>query len=232
MLSATRVSDAISYKPHAGLSSEMKPGARQRDGFANATFRRIEAKEYVFCDGDLRTHIFHVEQGVIALSKVLGDGRRQIIDFAYPGDYIGLGLLKDYIFDAQATCRAKVKCIPASTLEQAAASDPDLALKLYKAVSAELATARNLLVCVGQGTAMERIAMFLIGLRDRAAASGANDGVFSLVMRRSDIADLLGLTIETVSRTLTKLRGMCVIDIVNATEIHILDEDKLEQLAA
>ena len=59
---------------------------------------------------------------------------------------------------------------------------------------------------------MERIAMFLIGLRDRAAASGVNDGVFSLVMRRSDIADLLGLTIETVSRTLTKLRGMRVID--------------------
>lgn len=232
MLSATRVHGAVSYKPHTRLSGEEKPGARQRGGFENATFRRIEAKEYVFCDGDPRTHIFHVEQGVIALSKVLGDGRRQIIDFAYPGDYIGLGLLKDYIFDAQATCLAKVRCTPASTLEQAAASDPNLALKLYKAVSAELATARNLLVCVGQGTAMERIAMFLIGSRDRAAASGANDGVFSLVMRRSDIADLLGLTIETVSRTLTKLRGMRVIDIVNATEIHILDEDKLEQLAA
>ena len=229
MLSARH---AVSYNPRMRLPSDEKPGASQHKGFENVTFRRIEAKEYVFCDGDLRTHIFHVEQGVIALSKVLGDGRRQIIDFAYPGDYIGLGLLKDYIFDAQATCLAKVKCIPASTLEQAAASDPDLALKLYKAVSAELATARNLLVCVGQGTAMERIAMFLIGLRDRAAASGANDGVFSLVMRRSDIADLLGLTIETVSRTLTKLRGMCVIDIVNATEIHILDEDKLEQLAA
>jgi CRP/FNR family transcriptional regulator len=230
MLSETmRAHDTVLDKPHALLSSEEK---RQREGFENSTFRRIEAKEYVFCDGDPRTHIFHVEQGVIALSKVLGDGRRQIIDFAYPGDYIGLGLREDYIFDAQAICLAKVKCIPAATLEQGAASDPDLALKLYKAVSAELATARNLLVCVGQGTAMERIAMFLIGLRDRAAASGVNDGVFSLVMRRSDIADLLGLTIETVSRTLTKLRGMRVIDIVNATEIHILDENKLEQLAA
>jgi CRP/FNR family transcriptional regulator len=232
MLSATLVHDDISYKPHAQLSSETIPGARHRDGFETATFRRIEAKEYVFCDGDPRTHIFHVEQGVIALSKVLGDGRRQIIDFAYPGDYIGLGLLKDHIFDAQATCLAKVKCIPAPTLEQAAASDPGLALKLYKAVSAELATARNLLVCVGQGTAMERIAMFLIRMRDRAEASGVNDGVFNLVMRRSDIADLLGLTVETVSRTLTKLRGMRVIDIINATEIHILEVGKLEQLAA
>ncbi|AGK56816.1 Crp/Fnr family transcriptional regulator [Hyphomicrobium denitrificans 1NES1] len=232
MLGATGVHDVVPYNPYAGLSSEERPCARQRDGFENATFRKIGAKEYVFCDGDPRTHIFYVEQGVIALSKILGDGRRQVIDFAYPGDYIGLGLLKEYIFDAQATCLAKVKCIPASALEQAAASDPDLALKLYKAVSAELTTARNLLVCVGQGTAMERIAMFLVRLRNRAAISGANDGVFSLLMRRSDIADLLGLTIETVSRTLTKLRGMHVIDIVNATEIHVLDEDKLEQLAA
>ena len=62
--------------------------------------------------------------------------------------------------------------------------------------------------------------------------SGASDGVFRLLMRRSDIGDLLGLTIETVSRTLTKLRSMRVIEIVNSTEIHVLDEDKLERLAA
>jgi CRP/FNR family transcriptional regulator len=230
MLNATQVQETGSYKPFAHLSSNEDHAGS--DGLDRTTYRRIEAKEYVFCDGDPRTHVFHVEQGVIALSKVLGDGRRQVIDFAYPGDYIGLGLLKDYIFDAQATCRAKVKCIPASALEQAAVSDPTLALKLYKAVSAELTTARNLLICVGQGTAMERIAMFLIGLRDRAAASGANDGIFRLVVRRSDIADLLGLTVETVSRTLTKLRGMRVIDIINATEIHVLDEDRLDELAA
>jgi CRP/FNR family transcriptional regulator len=230
MLNATQVDEAVSYKPFAHLSSNEDRGGT--DELERPTFRRIEAKEYVFCDGDPRTHVFHVEQGVIALSKVLGDGRRQVIDFAYPGDYIGLGLLKDYIFDAQATCIAKVKCIPAAALDRAAARDPSLALKLYKAVSGELAAARKLIVSVGQGTAMERIASFLVGLRDRSAASGVSDGVFRLVVRRSDIADLLGLTVETVSRTLTKLRGMRVIAIINATEIHVLDEDRLEQLAA
>ncbi len=230
MLGAVSVHDAFSYKPQQGLSRDSV--VRQRDGFENGTVRRLRAKEYIFCEGDPRTHIFHVEQGVVALSKVLGDGRRQVIDFAYPRDYIGLGLHGEYIFDAQATCAAKVKCIPASALEDAAASDPDLALTLYKAVLAELATARNLLVCVGQGTAMERIAAFLVRMRDRAAVSGPNGSVFSLMMRRSDIGDLLGLTIETVSRTLTKLRSMGVIEIVNSTEIHVLDEDKLERLAA
>jgi CRP/FNR family transcriptional regulator len=230
MLGATSVHDAFPYNPHGGLSHESC--AKQRDGFENATLRKIRAKEYIFCEGDPRTHIFHVEQGVIALSKVLGDGRRQIIDFAYPGDYIGLGLIEDYVFDAQATCAAKVRCIPATALEEAAASDPDLALTLYKAVSAELTTARNLLVCVGQGTAMERIAAFLVRLRDRAAEAGSTDGVFEIMMRRSDIGDLLGLTIETVSRTLTKLRSMGVIDIVNSTEVHVLNDRKLESLAA
>ena len=231
MLGATSVHEAFPYNySHDGRSQD--PRATRRDGFENAALRKIGVKEYIFSEGDPRTHVFYVEQGVIALSKVLGDGRRQIIDFAYPGDYIGLGLIKEYIFDAQATCAAKVKCIPASALEDAAASDPELALKLYKAVSAELAAARNLLVCVGQGTAMERIATFLVRLRNQAAGSGASDGVFRLLMRRSDIGDLLGLTIETVSRTLTKLRSMRVIEIVNSTEIHVLDEDKLERLAA
>ncbi len=230
MLGATTVHDAFSYNPHQGLSRNS--GVRKRDGFEHASIRRLRAKEYIFCEGDPRTQIFLVEQGVVALSKVLGDGRRQVIDFAYPGDYIGLGLHGEYIFDAQATCAAKVKCIAASALEEAAASDPDLALMLYKAVSAELATARNLLVCVGQGTAMERIAAFLVRLSDRAASSGRNGSAFSLMMRRSDIGDLLGLTIETVSRTLTKLRSMGVIEIVNSTEVHVLDEVKLEQLAA
>lgn len=80
---------------------------------------------------------------------------------------------------------------------------------------------------------MERIAAFLVRLRDRAAVSGQGIGsVFSLMMRRSDIGDLLGLTM-TVSRTLNKkLRSMGVIEIVNWTEIHVLDEDKLERLAA
>ena len=77
---------------------------RQNKGFERGSLRRVEAKEHVFCEGDPRTHVFRVEDGVIALSKLLSDGRRQIIDFAYPGDYIGLGILPDHVFDAQATC--------------------------------------------------------------------------------------------------------------------------------
>ena len=203
----------------------------QHDGFERGTIRRVEAKEHVFREGDPRTHVFRIEEGVIALSKLLSDGRRQIIDFAYPGDYIGLGVLTDHIFDAQATCAAKVRCLSTTTLEHDASRDAGLALKLYKAVSAELVAARSLLVSVGQKTAMERIAAFLVDLHARNTQAADDADIVKLPMRRSDIGDLLGLTIETVSRTITKLRTMRVIDVINGTEVHILNSDRLEELA-
>ncbi|MBS0253549.1 MAG: helix-turn-helix domain-containing protein [Proteobacteria bacterium] len=228
MLGASQVIGANSHGAHIAASAASS-SADTADRFERGTIRRIEAKEHVFCDGDPRTHVFRIEEGVIALSKLLGDGRRQIIEFAYPGDYIGLGTLREHIFDAQATCPAKVRCLSAAALEQEASRDAGLALRLYKAVSAELAAARSLLVSVGQQSAMERLAGFLLSLSARA--SDAEENVVKLPMRRSDIADLLGLTIETVSRTITKLRTMHVIDVVRGTEVHILDSDRLAELA-
>jgi CRP/FNR family transcriptional regulator len=227
MFSAPQVREPASSKSYKSMPAYRES---QNDGFERGTIRRVEPKEHVFCEGDPRTHVFRIEEGVIALSKLLSDGRRQVIDFAYPGDYIGLGILNDHIFDAQATCAAKIRCLPASALEQAAALDASLALKLYKAVSAELLAARSLLVSVGQGTAMERLASFLLGLHHRITDNSDAD-VVNLPMRRSDIADLLGLTIETVSRTITKLRSLGVIDVVHGTEVRILDCDRLEELA-
>lgn len=229
MLGASQVIGANSHGAHIAASAASSSSDSSADRFERGTIRRIEAKEHVFCDGDPRTHVFRIEEGVIALSKLLGDGRRQIIEFAYPGDYIGLGTLREHIFDAQATCAAKVRCLSAAALEQEAARDAGLALRLYKAVSAELAAARSLLVSVGQQSAMERLAGFLLSLSARA--SDGEENVVKLPMRRSDIADLLGLTIETVSRTITKLRTMHVIDVVRGTEVHILDSDRLAELA-
>jgi len=224
-------SETVSSADYSKFPVPSMRHAAAESGLERGSIRRVKAKEQIFCDGDPRTHVFRVEQGVITLSKLLSDGRRQIIDFAYPGDYIGLGVLPDYVFDAQATCAAKVRCLSTSALEQEAATDASLALKLYKAVSAELTAARSLLVSVGQKTAMERISAFLLNLVARNQKSGAEAGVVRLPMRRSDIGDLLGLTIETVSRMITKLRMMRVIDVVNGTEVRILNRGRLEELA-
>jgi CRP/FNR family transcriptional regulator len=78
---------------------------------------------------------------------------------------------------------------------------------------------------------MERIAAFLVDLHARNTQAADDADIVKLPMRRSDIGDLLGLTIETVSRTITKLRTMRVIDVINGTEVHILNSDRLEELA-
>jgi CRP/FNR family transcriptional regulator len=197
---------------------------------AQAGVRRLAAKEHVFCEGDARAHIFRIEEGVIAVYKTLPDGRRQIIDFAYPGDLIGLGVLEEHMLSAQATCAAKVRCLSASALERMAESDAHLALKLYKSVCQELAATRSLLVTIGQRSAVERLAAFLVALHRRTASQGSM--TVTLAMRRSDIADLLGLTIETVSRTFTKLREMGVIEVKQGgTRVDLCDLPRLSELA-
>jgi CRP/FNR family transcriptional regulator, anaerobic regulatory protein len=212
-------------RPLAGIAS-----ASLDERMAQAGVRRLSAKEHIFCEGDARAHVFRIEEGVVAVYKTLPDGRRQIIDFAYPGDLVGLGVLDEHMLSAQATCATKVRCLSASALERMAESDAHLALKLYKSVCQELAATRSLLVTVGQRSAVERIAAFLVGLHRRTATPGSM--MVTLAMRRSDIADLLGLTIETVSRTFTKLRDMGVIDVEQGgTHVDLRDLARLSDLA-
>ncbi|MCC7254209.1 MAG: helix-turn-helix domain-containing protein [Hyphomicrobium sp.] len=221
----------IETRPYVQRS---RPEAPERgtldERLSHASERKLEAKEHVFCEGDPRTHVYRVEEGVIAIYKTLFDGRRRIIDFAYPGDFIGLGVLGEHIMSAQATCASKVRCLSASALESLAETDASLALKLYKSVCQDLVAARSLLVTVGQRSAVERVAAFLLALH-RRTGDAPNDEV-KLAMRRSDIADLLGLTIETVSRTLTKLREMSVIDVEQGgTTVTLRDLPRLTDLA-
>lgn len=226
---ATQTSQASS---RAALNVAAMPSDRRLDErLAQGTLRRVEAKEDIYCEGDARTHVFQVEQGVVAIYKTLVDGRRQIIDFAYPGDIIGLGVLREHVLSAQAVSAAKVRCLSASALERAAEGDASLAVKLYKAVSQELAATRHLLVMLGQGSAIERLATFLLASYRRLG--DPENGTVTLEMRRSDIGDLLGLTIETVSRTLAKLRTTGIIELEQGgTTVHIRDFERLEELAS
>ncbi len=198
---------------------------------ANGRIRLVRPREHVFTAGDARIHIYRVESGAICLYKIMPDGRRQVIDFAYPGDFIGLGAEQDYAFNAQALETVQLKSLPLATLSRLAGNDPDLGIKLYEAVSRELAAAQDHLFTVGQRSAAERVACFLVALSRRNARKGQDPALVQLPMTRADIADFLGLTIETVSRTLTKLRMNKIIDLKQCTLVRLLDISKLERLA-
>ncbi len=193
--------------------------------------RTIEAKEHIFREGDAVTHVYKVEIGHVCIYKTLSDGRRQVIDFAYPGDMIALGALGEHTCNAQATTRTRVRFVPVPALRQAVRSDGSLGLRLCEAISRELLASRELLFTVSQRTATERVASFLVALARRNERKDEDCDEFVLPMTRSDIADFLGLTIETVSRTFTKLRLDGLIELAQSVLVTILDRERLEELA-
>ena len=160
-------------------------------GMVAAQTRIVERKGHLFCEGDDATHIYQVEAGHVCIYRQLADGRRQIIDFAFPGDFIGLGVIGQHANNAQATERTRLRCLPASELRAIVRDNPKLGLELYEAMASELSEARELLVSVCQRSAQERVAGFLLTLSRRNARRGEDASCIVLPMTRSDIADYL-----------------------------------------
>ena len=198
---------------------------------AAAQTRIVERKEHVFCDGDDATHIYKVEAGHVCIYHILADGRRQIIDFVLPGDFIGLSAKAQHTTNAQATERTRVRCLPVSELRNIVNANPRLGIDLYEIMSSKLTDARDLLVSVCQRSAQERVAGFLLTLSQRNARRGEDANSIVLQITRTDIADYLGLTIETVSRTFSKLRKAGMIDIEQSIIITINDSEALAEIA-
>lgn len=200
--------------------------------FNGTAARRVEAKEHVFCEGDPATHVYRVESGLICTYRIMHDGRRQVVDFAFPGDVVGLGAGSEHNTSAQAIRPTRLRCLSASALTDAMRNDARLMAKLYQTLAEELRAARELLLSVCQRSASERLAAFLLALVRRNERRELDSGTLDLGMTRTDIADFLGLTIETVSRTFTKFRKSGLIDIAQCTAITIVDRQGLQELAA
>jgi CRP/FNR family transcriptional regulator len=209
--------------------------ARPLTGFeqtlAGGTLKRVEAKEFVFVEGDTASHVYRVETGAVALFRVLADGRRQIVGFAYPGDLIGLGTEGEHVMNAQAIKPTRLRSLPVSGLHRIVAQDPSLGFKLYQAIARELASARDLMLTTGQRSATERLVSFLLAFSRRNARVGQDPTALELPMTRADIGDFLGLTIETVSRTFTKLKTMGLIELPHSNQVKLVDVSALKSLA-
>jgi CRP/FNR family transcriptional regulator, anaerobic regulatory protein len=198
---------------------------------AHGQLRRVEAKEFLFTEGDAISNVYRIETGALALFRVLADGRRQVMGFAYPGDIVGLGIDDEYTMNAQAVKPTRVRCLSMISLRQSAASDPELGLKLYEAMARELAATRDLMLTTGQRSAMERVAGFLLAFARRNQRNGQDPSNIELPMTRTDIGDFLGLTIETVSRTFSKLKSMQLIELAQSNQVKLLDMEQLQDLA-
>lgn len=176
--------------------------------------------------------MINVVSGALKIYRTLPDGRVQIIGFLGPGDFIGTSysLQGTHNVSAEALTASRVCSFPRRAFQELMSRSPALGRRLFDMTSNEVLAARNHLVLLGRKTARERVASFLVGMMRRTHAI-SEEGVLSLPMTRQEIADYLGITMETVSRTLSAFRAEGLIDSNSATQLKIRSPALLEAVA-
>lgn len=197
------------------------------------TRRRFGAGEIVFDEGDSAESVFNVTMGTVKTYKLLPDGRRQITGFLFEGDFFGLiGPGRGaYAFSAETVTPVEVCRFDRRRLDDLLSQQHELEHRLLGIASNELAAVQDQMLLLGRKTAKERLASFIVQLSRRAASRGLPDDPVHIPMSRSDIADYLGLTTETVSRTMTQLKTSNVIALMPEGRVAVRDPIALAELA-
>ena len=200
-----------------------------------AAAKHVEAKQPIFYQGDAADTLYEVLSGAVKLYKLLPDGRRLVTGFFFAGDIIGLSLRQTYAYTAEAITDAGLRPISRSRLERVMHDNPGMAKRLLECASDELEQAHEQMVLLGRKTPVEKVCSFLLAIARRQ--SGGHDiedretaGV-RLPMPRADIADYLGLTVETVCRVLSRLKREGLITVSHARDIGLVDMDGLAAYA-
>lgn len=182
----------------------------------------------IFGDGDEADYSYKLVEGAVRLSKVMLDGRRQIMEFALPGGMFGFDGGGARVLSAEALTPVTVIRYRSNQIERLGEEFIDIQRELLSHLRRGWAAAHTHLVILGCQSSKQRVASFLISLSHSTAANGSN---LQLPMGRQDIADYLGLTIETVCRTLTELKNKRLIFVPNRHQIIVRNLERLEALA-
>jgi CRP/FNR family nitrogen fixation transcriptional regulator len=182
--------------------------------------------EVIFWEGEPATSYYRVATGAVRSCKLLGDGRRQIVAFHVVDEIFGLEGSEEHRFSAEAINKANVVAFPRRDVESVANADPCVARDVVASALAGLERAQEHATLLGRKLAPERVASFLLDMADRV-----HSDAFELPMSRTDIADYLGLTTETVSRTLCQFARAALIQISAAKRgIVLCDRVALRRL--
>lgn len=181
--------------------------------------------------GEDRLHVFTVTEGALRLVRTLADGRRLVSGFVLPGDYIGLSGSDCYRYDVEAIADSRVCRVGIGQMRELRLRYPHLERKLLQRACQELDSAQDSALALARMQPPEKLADFLLRLAEREARHSPIGNRVQLPMGRGDIADHLGLTMETVSRTFTKLRQSGLIALPHLNVVEILDRPGLEALA-
>lgn len=176
------------------------------------------------------TAVFSVREGLLRLSRHLRNGRRQIVGFALPGDFIGTTFNDRAGYSIEAIGAVSLCRFERRDFEALVRAKPHLLQRMHEATTHDLQVAHDQVTLIGRRTAEERVAAFLLSMRERWTRVRGASVTVELPMSRTDMADYLGLTIETVSRTISRMARARIILVV-PDAVRILDLGRLKAMS-
>jgi len=184
----------------------------------------FEREAEIYREGDPTAHVWEIVSGAVRSLKIMADGRRQIVAFHFAGDLLGLAFSEQHPLTAEAICETRVLRIARSKFDRARIENLELAQRVERSAARALQRAQDHSLLLGRMTATERVAAFLLEMDRRITT---DDGVIVLPMSRRDIADYLGLTLETVSRVITHFIRQGVVSTDGRKTIMVRGRDQL-----
>jgi CRP-like cAMP-binding protein len=223
------VSERHNTNPARGVSGDVWHSDALSQAFKTiGASMRVDRNAEIYGEGEPAEYFYQVVSGAVRTYKVLSDGRHQIGAFHFPGDVFGMEPGENHRFGAEAIAASVIRFAKRDVIIDRAGRDHALATELWTRTADDLTIAQDHMLLLGRKSAEERVATFLLQLAARASAERTID----LPMSRQDIADYLGLTIETVSRTLTQLKGKAAIELPSSRQIRLCDRAALQRLNA
>jgi len=200
--------------------------------FGGQVAERLMPGEGVFWEGDAADHVFILVEGCLRVYRTLPDGRRAILGFLYRGDLLGVSCRGRYLFTAEAVSPVKLRRFPRRRFHQVVDETPHLRPLLLAKICDETTAAQDQTILLGQKSAEERVASFLLMIARRSGADTRTPIEIELPFGRLDMADYLGLTVETVSREMTKLKRSGLISLNGSQKVVLRRMRRLHEVAA
>jgi CRP/FNR family transcriptional regulator len=199
--------------------------------FGGRLTETLDSNGILFWEGDVANDLFEIASGCLRLYKMMPDGRRAITGFMFPGEILGVAFKDRYLFTAEAVTPVRLRRFPRTQLHASLARAPGLSREVLAMACDELSAAQEQMLLLGRKTAVERIAYFLVTVARHIEAGGKPARAIDLPMSRTDIADFLGLTMETVSRVLGKLKVEGLISLPTSHHVTLNQLGQLQRLA-
>jgi len=192
--------------------------------------KEFEDKDTIFLQQEQSKNLYNITKGNVKIYRLLSDGRIQIIGFLYPGDFFGSYKKEKYNYSAESIGDLRLCVFNQQSLDNYLEENMNLAKELLHMTSHELTLAQDRMMVLGKMNASERVAKFILNISKQRLRIGWQNNPISIPMTRQDIADYLGLTLETVSREFSKLKAANTIKFLTSKQIYITDRDKLSSI--